>query len=104
MKKQGMKSMIVDVRQDPGGLLDQAIKIANMFVPEGRTILQTEDRNGSREKYVAESGTKITVPAVVMIDGGSASASEILAKRTERIGRHSACRRKIVRQRHRAVC
>ncbi|AVD55972.1 MULTISPECIES: S41 family peptidase [Heyndrickxia] len=79
MKKQGMKSMIVDVRQDPGGLLDQAIKIANMFVPEGRTILQTEDRNGSREKYVAESGTKITVPAVVMLDGGSASASEILA-------------------------
>jgi len=79
MKKQGMKSLIIDVRQNPGGLLDQAIKISNLFVPEGKTILQTEDRNGTRQKYVAEDGTKITVPTVVLIDGGSASASEILA-------------------------
>ncbi|MCM3023463.1 S41 family peptidase [Weizmannia ginsengihumi] len=79
MKKKGMKSLIIDVRQNPGGLLDQAIKIANLFVPEGKTILQVEDRNGKIQKYVAEDGTKIKVPTVVLIDGGSASASEILA-------------------------
>ncbi|WP_018665173.1 S41 family peptidase [Heyndrickxia acidiproducens] len=79
MKKQGMKSLIIDVRQNPGGLLDQAIKISNLFVAEGKTILQVEDRKGTVQKYAAEGGKKINVPTVVLIDSGSASASEILA-------------------------
>ena len=79
MEKQGMKGMVIDLRQNPGGLLDQAIKISNLFVPEGKLILQVEDRNGKRDKIAAEGGKKIDVPVSVLIDGGSASASEIFA-------------------------
>ncbi len=79
MEKQGMKGLVIDLRQNPGGLLDQAIKISNLFVPEGKLILQVEDRNGKREKIAAEGGKKIDVPVSVLIDGGSASASEIFA-------------------------
>ncbi|WP_437177512.1 S41 family peptidase [Heyndrickxia camelliae] len=79
MGKKGMKSLILDMRQNPGGLLDQAIKICNLFVPEGKVIVQTEDRNGKRGQEVAKDGKKIDVPVVVIIDEGSASASEITA-------------------------
>nr|WP_328006986.1 S41 family peptidase [Heyndrickxia acidicola] len=79
MKKQGMKSMILDLRQNPGGLLDQAIAIANLFVPEGKMIVQVEDRNGKRDQITADGGNKLHIPAAVLIDDGSASASEILS-------------------------
>ncbi|MFE7152851.1 S41 family peptidase, partial [Heyndrickxia sporothermodurans] len=79
MDSKGMKSLIIDLRQNPGGLLDQAIKISNLFIPEGKKILQVEDRNGKREVVTAEDGKKIKVPVAVIIDKGSASASEIFA-------------------------
>lgn len=79
MDKKGMKSLILDLRQNPGGLLNQALEISNLFVPEGKTIVQTEGRNGKRDQEVAKAGKKINVPAVVLIDEGSASASEITA-------------------------
>jgi carboxyl-terminal processing protease len=79
MKSEGMKGLIIDVRQNPGGLLDQAIKISSLFVPEGEVLLQVEDNQGNKEKIVAEGGQKIDVPVTVLIDKGSASASEILA-------------------------
>ncbi|MBS4173180.1 S41 family peptidase [Bacillus sp. FJAT-49736] len=79
MDKKGMKSLIIDLRQNPGGLLDQAIKISNLFVPEGKKIVQTEDRKGKREQEVAESGNKFNIPVAILMDEGSASASEITA-------------------------
>ncbi len=79
MKKQGMKGLVLDLRQNPGGLLDQAQMIANMFVPEGKVMFQVEDRKGKAKKYAATSGEKVDVPTSVLIDGGSASASEIVA-------------------------
>lgn len=79
MESKGMKSLILDLRQNPGGLLDQAIKISNLFIPEGKKIVQVEDKKGKREEIVAEGGKKIDVPVAVIIDNGSASASEILA-------------------------
>ncbi|MCJ8006594.1 S41 family peptidase [Lederbergia wuyishanensis] len=79
MEDKGMKSLIIDLRRNPGGLLDQAIGIANLFVPEGKNIVQVEYRDGTIEKTVAKGGKKINVPTVVLIDKGSASASEILA-------------------------
>lgn len=79
MKDKGMTSLIVDLRQNPGGLLDQAIDISNLFVPKGENLFQVEYRDGTKEEYVAKDGTKINIPTVVLIDGGSASASEILA-------------------------
>jgi carboxyl-terminal processing protease len=79
MQAEGMKGLIIDVRQNPGGLLDQAIKISSLFVPQGDILLQVEDKQGNKEKIVSEGGQKIDVPVTVMIDKGSASASEILA-------------------------
>ncbi|PLR78476.1 peptidase S41 [Bacillus sp. V3-13] len=79
LQKQGMKGLVLDLRQNPGGLLDQAIKISSLFVPKGEILFQIEDRNGDKEvvKSTHENGPNI--PLVVVIDKGSASASEILA-------------------------
>ncbi|KMY54533.1 peptidase S41 [Bacillus sp. FJAT-27231] len=79
MEKKGMKSMVLDVRQNPGGLLDQAVEMTDMFVPEGKVLFQVEDNQGRREKMVSDSKKKVTVPVVVLVDSGSASASEIFA-------------------------
>lgn len=79
MDAKGMKSLVIDLRQNPGGLLDQAIKMSNLFVPEGKKIVQIEDKDGKKEEIVAEGGKKIDVPVAVIIDNGSASASEIFA-------------------------
>ena len=79
MNEKGMKKLVLDLRQNPGGLLDQAVKISNLFVPEGEVLFQVEDSNGKVEKYVSESGKKVDVPTAVLVDGGSASAAEILA-------------------------
>jgi carboxyl-terminal processing protease len=79
MQDKGMKKLVLDLRQNPGGLLDQAIKISNLFVPQGEVLFQVEDNNGKVEKYVAEDGQKVKVPTAVLVDEGSASASEILA-------------------------
>ncbi|MET3574897.1 S41 family peptidase [Bhargavaea ullalensis] len=78
MEKDGMEGMIVDVRQNPGGLLNSAIDISNLFVEEGKPLFQIEDKGKKPEIYYAKSGRKIKTPVVLMIDGGSASASEIL--------------------------
>ena len=75
----GMKSIIMDVRQNPGGFLTSAIDIANLFVDEGKPIVQVQAREGDAEVMLAEGGKKYTQPVVVLIDNGSASASEILA-------------------------
>lgn len=80
-EKDGMKSIILDVRQNPGGYLNSAIEIANLFIDEGKPIVQLEGREGEAEPEVilAEGGKKYNLPVVVLIDNGSASASEILA-------------------------
>jgi carboxyl-terminal processing protease len=79
LQKQGMKGLVLDLRQNPGGLLDQAIKISSLFVPEGEILFQVEDREGNVDKYPSENENKNNLPLVVIIDKGSASASEILA-------------------------
>ena len=82
LREKGVKKFIFDVRHNPGGLLDQAIMIANMFVEDGKPILNVEDRDGNIKSYNASEkyGTfKITEPYVLLVNEGSASASEILA-------------------------
>ena len=82
LREKGVKKFIFDVRYNPGGLLDQAIMIANMFVEEGKTILNVENRDGQIKSYKASKdyGTfKTTEPYVLLVNEGSASASEILA-------------------------
>ncbi|MGG0716869.1 S41 family peptidase [Robertmurraya massiliosenegalensis] len=79
LQKQGMKGLVLDLRQNPGGLLDQAITISSLFVPEGEILFQIEDRDGNVEQMKSNSKNNPEIPLVVVIDKGSASASEILA-------------------------
>ncbi len=80
LKGQGMKKLIFDLRDNSGGFLDQAIEIANMFLPQGDLIVYTVDRNKSQVKeYSNGKGGFTDIPMAVLIDEGSASSSEILA-------------------------
>lgn len=80
LRKQGMRKLIFDLRDNAGGYLDQAIMIANEFLPKDKLIVYTEDRNGMQVKEFSDgSGTSSDLALVVLIDEGSASSSEILA-------------------------
>ena len=76
---QGMKGIVLDVRQNPGGILQTAIEIASLFLEEGKPILQMQTRDGEPQIFYAEGGKKFEQPVTILIDEGSASASEILA-------------------------
>ncbi|MCE4047333.1 S41 family peptidase [Bacillus sp. Au-Bac7] len=78
-KEKGMKGIVLDLRQNPGGLLTQVQEIANLFIPEGELIFQVEHKNGKIEQVASENTNANKLPLVVLIDEGSASASEILA-------------------------
>lgn len=81
LRAQGMERLLVDLRNNGGGLLDQAIAVADQFVPEGTLIVETRGRiRDSFQKYRAEGEHKpIDLPVVVLVNSGSASAAEILA-------------------------
>ncbi|PRS35603.1 peptidase S41 [Bacillus sp. RJGP41] len=79
MSKKDMKGLVLDLRGNPGGLLDQAIEMASMFIPNGKVVLQVEDRSGKKDVYKSENDGELKIPVVVLIDDGSASASEIVA-------------------------
>lgn len=78
MEKADMKYLVLDLRGNTGGLLETAIEISEHFVPNNKTILQIKDRSGKSEVIKASATTKLAVPTVVLIDGGSASASEVV--------------------------
>ena len=77
-KEDGMKGLIIDLRSNPGGNLSTVCDIARMILPKG-LIVYTEDKYGKREEYTCNGENKIEVPLVVLTNGYSASASEILA-------------------------
>lgn len=79
LQKKGMKGLVLDLRQNPGGLLDQAVSITSMFVPKGKIIVKEEDRNGKIKEIASQNQGNPDLPLVVLIDKGSASASEIFA-------------------------
>lgn len=80
LKKQGMKSLVLDLRGNPGGILEQAIEIVSQFVPAGQTVVSVKStRSTAARDLKTVGGAKDTFPIVVMINGGSASASEIVA-------------------------
>ena len=81
LEKQGMKRLILDLRGNSGGFLDQAFEVANKFIPGGQKIVYTRGRlkNAGSDFYSTDEGTHALYPLVVMIDHGSASASEIVA-------------------------
>ncbi|MFB7639710.1 lmo1851 family serine protease [Peribacillus butanolivorans] len=79
MSKKDMKGLILDLRGNPGGLLDQAIDMASLFIPNGEVVLQVEERSGKKDVYKSKNNGELKIPVVVLIDDGSASASEIVA-------------------------
>ena len=80
MMRQGMRALILDLRNNGGGLLDASVKISSIFLRDG-LIVETKGRSErSNERYTANKNFYLTnMPMIVMINGGSASASEIVA-------------------------
>lgn len=98
LESQGMEKMVIDLRNNPGGLLDEAVKMAAYLLPDG-TIVRTEYKNGDSDEYFSKDGTiqavnsagrefsqypiedghELDIPIVILADGNSASASEVFA-------------------------
>jgi carboxyl-terminal processing protease len=82
LKGQGMQALILDLRWNPGGLLDQAVEVCEKFLPRGQLIVSTEGRNSgqdSRHKSAGRGDELHGMPIVVLVNLGSASASEIVS-------------------------
>lgn len=73
----GIKGLVIDVRDNPGGYYDEVVRIADMLLPKG-IIVYTEDRNGNKDVENSDS-RELKIPITVLINGNSASASEVLA-------------------------
>ena len=79
LDEQNMKSLIIDLRNNPGGILEEVISVSSLFVPEERIVTYTLDKYENRTEYLSEhTEKKYSLPIVVLINGGSASASEVL--------------------------
>lgn len=78
LENQGMESLIVDLRSNPGGNLVTVCEILDLLLPEG-LVVYTEDKNGERSEFTSDEARKFEKPLAVLVDGYSASASEIFA-------------------------
>jgi carboxyl-terminal processing protease len=79
LQAQGAQALILDLRGNPGGLLDQAVGVSDLFLKDGVVVTQ-QNKQGEQKTYSAKSGDLAeAIPLVVLIDGGSASASEVVA-------------------------
>lgn len=78
LENQGMKALVIDVRNNPGGLLDAVVAMLDRVLPKG-LLVYTEDKHGNRSEEEAKDAKKVSVPLAVLINGNSASASEIFA-------------------------
>jgi carboxyl-terminal processing protease len=81
LHKQGMQALILDLRGNPGGLLDMAIAVADRFLDKGKVVVSTKGRiKGQNREYKAQTSLKNNdYPLIILVDSGSASASEIVA-------------------------
>lgn len=77
LMKQGVKGLVIDVRDNPGGLLGEVVEISDRLLPKG-IIVYTKDKNNNRKNWFSDS-KQTNVPLVLLVNGSSASASEILA-------------------------
>jgi carboxyl-terminal processing protease len=89
LRKQGMRNLVLDLRGNPGGLLPQAIEVVSRFVPGGQTVVSVKGRSkfSKSQDLKTTTGKNIDIPLVVLINGGSASASEIVAGAIQDYGR-----------------
>jgi carboxyl-terminal processing protease len=81
LERQGMERLLLDLRDNPGGLLDQAVKVTDRFIGDGQVIVSTRGRvpGSDQEFYATGRATRPDYPLVVLVNHGSASASEIVA-------------------------
>jgi carboxyl-terminal processing protease len=81
LKRQGMQALVLDLRWNPGGLLEQAVDVCEKFLPRGQLVVTTEGRNVAQNtaKYANGKDELAGMPIVVLVNLGSASASEIVA-------------------------
>ena len=77
LREEGTRGLIIDLRQNPGGLVISCVEVAREVVPKGN-IVSVVEKSGAREEYDSDLEAPV-MPIVVLMDGGSASASEILA-------------------------
>lgn len=81
LEREGLDRLILDLRNNAGGLLDQAVEVANLFVPEGRVIVSIRGRSGATQETLVALGryNKFELPLIILVNQGTASAAEILA-------------------------
>lgn len=79
VKEKGAEGIVLDLRHNPGGLLDEAVLTASLFLPEGEVVVRTDSRTQGESVHKTTDGRISKLPIVVLIDRGTASAAEILA-------------------------
>lgn len=79
LNQKGMKVLVLDLRGNPGGLLDECVDMVSNFVPKGKTIVSTIDKNQKKTPYNSKGGKYEGLPMVVLTNEGTASASEIFS-------------------------
>lgn len=77
LQGQGMQGLVVDLRDNPGGLLSSVCDMLDRILPEGNLLVYTMDKDGNREEHYAEDEDSLDLPMIVLVNGNSASASEI---------------------------
>ena len=82
-----IKGLILDLRDNPGGLLDQAVAVADLFIDDGIIVSTKSRMDGPEEHFATKGGFDASLQVVVLINGGSASASEIVASALQETGR-----------------
>lgn len=78
LEEEGMQALIIDLRDNGGGLLTAAVDMLDMMLPKG-LVVYTENKQGVAEEYYAEDDEEITIPVTILVNGNSASASEVFA-------------------------
>jgi carboxyl-terminal processing protease len=94
LEKKGMESLVLDLRGNPGGLLDSAVKVVEKFVPRGTLIVSTEGRGSTQRSEYKATGrnSHLNLPMVVLVNGGSASASEIVSGALQDLTSNGKCK------------
>lgn len=80
LKEEGMSSLILDLRNNPGGLLNSAVEVTSLFIPSNKMVVFIKDKKGEKVEYLSEKADKdFSQQMIVIVNEGSASASEIVA-------------------------
>ena len=86
LQAQGMKRLIIDLRNNPGGIVQTCVEMLDYMLPDG-LLVYTAGRNGVGEKYYSDDGHEVNVPTILLVNGNSASCSEIFAGAYKDFGR-----------------